>query len=135
MRERNKAASQSVRSEPAPHYSTLQDEKHPLSRGLARDREIAVGTFSGPATHGQRALLLRILDALSDETDLDDLLHQVVLTVAEQLAAHSAYLCLYCEDQSVLRLAGWYVREDLSPARGPATVSAQVPRTAPAGSL
>ena len=135
MRERNKATGQSARSGPAPHYSTLHDEQRPLSRTPARDREIAVENVSGAVRHGEPALFFRMLDALSDETDLDDFLHQVVFAVAEQFAAHSAYLCLYCEDQSVLRLAGWYVREDLSPVPVPATASAQIPRTAPAGSL
>jgi len=97
--------------------------------------EIAVEAVSAPVRRGQRALLFRMLNALSAETELGNFLGQVVVAVAEQFAAHSAYLCLHCEEQNVLRLEGWYVREDLAPVRVSKTCPAQLPRTALPGPL
>lgn len=135
MREQTKANERSARSAAAPHHPVFPDERRSRSRSHEVNHAIAVDAVSGPVRQGQWALLFRMLDALSAETELGSFLGQVMVSVAEQLAAHSAYLCLHCEDQDVLRLEGWYVREDLACLRNPRSLSAQLPRTAPIGSL
>ncbi|HLJ28126.1 MAG TPA: GAF domain-containing sensor histidine kinase [Candidatus Angelobacter sp.] len=136
MRERSKANGHSSQGASAANHVLFQDKRPHRPSGIhAINQQIAAETVSGAVRRGQRALLFRMLDALSAETDLSNFLGRVVIAVAEQFAAHSAYLCLHCEDQNVLRLEGWYVREDLAPVRDPKAFATQLPRTAPAGPL
>jgi signal transduction histidine kinase len=131
MRERSKTNGQRAWSADVP---ALQNVRHLQPRITELSREFtAEGTCA--VTGRQLALLLRILNALCEQTEPVNFLGKVVAAVAEEFAAHSAYLCLHCEDQNVFRLAEWYVREDLARVQGPATLSARIPRTAPAGPL
>jgi signal transduction histidine kinase len=131
MRERSKANGQRA---PSADVLAFQNLRHLQPRVPGLSGEFAAeGTWA--VTRGQQALLLRILNALCEQTEPANFLGKVVAAVAEEFAAHSAYLCLHCEDENVFRLEEWYVREDLARVQGPGTFSAQIPRIAPAGPL
>jgi signal transduction histidine kinase len=131
MRERSKANGQRARSA---DVSALQSIRHLQPRVTGLSGEFAAkGTCA--VTRGQQALLLKILDALCEQTERADFLAQVIAAVAEESAAHLAYLCLHCEDQDILRLESCYVREGLAPVSAPGSFPDSIQRTAPAGSL
>jgi len=131
MRERSKANGQRA---PSADVLAFQNLRHLQPRVPGLSGEFAAeGTCA--VTRGQQALLLKLLNALCEQTEPAKFLGKVVAAVAEEFAAHSAYLCLHCQDQNVFRLEEWYVREDLARVQGPGIFSAQIPRTAPAGPL
>jgi signal transduction histidine kinase len=131
MRERTKPKHSPL----AANVPLFQDERHLQPRSYGLSGEIAVGATAYPVKRGQSALLLRILDALCVETERANFLGQVIAAVAEESAAHLAYLCLHCEDQDVLRLESCYVREGLAPVSAPRSFPDPIQRTAPSGSL
>ncbi len=87
------------------------------------------------AGRSQQAVLLRMLDALSSETELPHFLNHVVAVVADQFTAQSAYLCLHNKEKNILSLEACYVRGDLSPVQGSDNIVERAPRTATTGFL
>jgi signal transduction histidine kinase len=130
MRAPNKAKGQGPEISCAWYLSDFQDQRPSPSKVVPCDSQI-----NDQVARNQQAVLLRMLDPLSTETELPHFLNHVVAVVADQFAAPSAYLCLHCKEQNTLFLEACYVRRDPSPVQGSDNIVACAPRTARTGFL
>lgn len=130
MRAPNKAKGQGSQISCAWYQSDLQGQRPSPSTVVPCDSQI-----NDQLGRSQEAVVLRMLDALSPETELPHFLNHLVAVVADQFGAQSAYLCLHCKEQNILSLEACYVRGGLSPVQGSDNRLGCAPRTARPGFL
>jgi signal transduction histidine kinase len=92
----------------------VQDQCSPSSVTM-NGKLLSGRQVSQSVARGQHALRQRMLEFVAGGAEAVTLLEQIVVAVAELLAAPAAYLCTYCEDRDVLCLQASYVQCSLLP--------------------
>jgi hypothetical protein len=112
-------------------HATRTSSGHAVSQCKQASRSVVltIDKKSTSETAEAQALLLQVVEALSEEKALSSFFHQIVVGIANKFAATGAYLCLHCQEKDVLSLEVFCSQQQPLPIQSSNHTSVSLSRT------